>query len=147
MTQSSLRWMLYVTCRFVCRLPCAFRNSPGAAGVLLNQTYLYNDLFVLVDPLEKQMVDAIDGRRSIAEIVDVVNDSALRKSSRNSGGTIRSCLTLRRAAKQACNATRAGRALLRSMSAISSLLLVRLIAEQCPSGWTTAEVVGEPSPA
>ena len=67
------------------------------------------------------MVDAIDGRRSIAEIVDV-NDSALRarKFSRNSGGTIRSCLTLRRAAKQACNATRAGPALLRSMSAISS---------------------------
>lgn len=54
------------------------RLPPGSAGVLLNQTHLYNDLFVLIDPVEKQMFDAIDGRRSIAEIVDVVKDSAPR---------------------------------------------------------------------
>ncbi len=54
------------------------RLPPGAAGVLLNKTHLYSDLFVLVDPQEKQMLDAIDGHRCIAEIVGVVNDSATR---------------------------------------------------------------------
>jgi hypothetical protein len=54
------------------------RLPPGAAGVLVNQTHLFNDLFMIIDPLENQMLDAIDGRRSIAEIVDVVKDSAPR---------------------------------------------------------------------
>jgi len=54
------------------------RLPPGAAGVLLNQTHLYNDLFVLVDPQQKEMFDAIDGRRSIADIIDAVKDSAPR---------------------------------------------------------------------
>jgi len=52
------------------------RLPPGAAGVLVNQTHLFNDLFMIIDPQEKQILDAIDGRRSVAEIVDVVNDSA-----------------------------------------------------------------------
>lgn len=54
------------------------RLPPGAAGVLLNQTHLFNDLFLIIDPQEKQMFDAIDGHRSIAEIVDGMKDSAPR---------------------------------------------------------------------
>jgi SAM-dependent methyltransferase len=49
------------------------RLPPGAAGVLVNQTHLFNDLFLIIDPQEKQMFDAIDGRRSIATIVDEVS--------------------------------------------------------------------------
>lgn len=45
------------------------RLPPGAAGALLNQTHLFDDLFVFIDAQEKQMLDAIDGRRSIEEIV------------------------------------------------------------------------------
>lgn len=52
------------------------RLPPRAAGVLVNQTHLFNDLFLIIDPKEKQMFDAIDGRRSIAAIVDKVNGSA-----------------------------------------------------------------------
>lgn len=52
------------------------RLPPGAAGVLVNQTHLFNDLFMIIDGPEKQMLDEIDGRRSIAEIVDAVRDSA-----------------------------------------------------------------------
>jgi SAM-dependent methyltransferase len=47
---------------------------PGAAGVLLNQTHLFNDLFLPIDAQQKQMYQAIDGRRSITEILDQVND-------------------------------------------------------------------------
>ena len=46
---------------------------PGATGVLVNQTHLFNDLFLQVDAQEKQTYEAIDGRRSIAEILDRVN--------------------------------------------------------------------------
>jgi SAM-dependent methyltransferase len=46
---------------------------PGAAGVLLNQTHLFTDLFLPIREHEKQMYDAIDGRRSISEIVEMVD--------------------------------------------------------------------------
>ena len=54
------------------------RLPPGAAGALLNQTHPFNDLYLLIDQQEKQMFDAIDGRRSIAEIVEKVEGSAAR---------------------------------------------------------------------
>ncbi len=47
---------------------------PGAAGVLLNQTHLFQDLFLVIDAQEKRMFEAIDGRRSISEIVDKVKE-------------------------------------------------------------------------
>jgi len=54
------------------------RLPPGAAGVLLNRTHLFNDLFLIIDLQEKQMFDLIDGHRSIAEIVEQVPDAAPR---------------------------------------------------------------------
>jgi SAM-dependent methyltransferase len=52
------------------------RLPPGAAGLLLNQTHLFKDLFLLVNEQEKQMFDVIDGRRSVSEIVESVAGSA-----------------------------------------------------------------------
>jgi SAM-dependent methyltransferase len=46
------------------------RIPPGAAGVLVNQTHEFSDLFVVMNAEEKLLYDAIDGRRSISEIVD-----------------------------------------------------------------------------
>jgi len=58
------------------RLPwtvCVQERLPaGAAGVLLNQTHLFHDLYLVIDEQEKRMFEAIDGRRSISEIVDSV---------------------------------------------------------------------------
>jgi SAM-dependent methyltransferase len=51
---------------------------PGAAGVLINQTHVFNDLFVIIDPQQRQMFEAIDGRRSISEIVESVEGSSSR---------------------------------------------------------------------
>jgi len=48
---------------------------PGSAGVLLNQTHLFHDLFVLIDAQEKQIYEAIDGRRTISEILDTVKEN------------------------------------------------------------------------
>jgi hypothetical protein len=51
---------------------------PEAAGALVNQTHLFPDLFLLIDAAEKQMYEAIDGRRTIGEIVGIVEESGLR---------------------------------------------------------------------
>lgn len=50
------------------------RLPPGAAGVLLNKTNMYPDIYLPIDALEKQMYEAIDGRRNISEIIEAVND-------------------------------------------------------------------------
>ena len=49
---------------------------PGAAGVLLNQTHVFDDLCLPVNEVEKQMYEAIDGQRSISEIVEAVKHSS-----------------------------------------------------------------------
>jgi SAM-dependent methyltransferase len=64
-------WVDYVPIRMpdtVCvqdnRLP------PGTVAVLINQTHTYRDLFLPIGPTEKRFFDAIDGIRSIADIVE-----------------------------------------------------------------------------
>ena len=49
---------------------------PGAAGVLVNQTHVFSDMYFIIDALQKQVFDAIDGRRSISEIVEQVEGSS-----------------------------------------------------------------------
>jgi SAM-dependent methyltransferase len=48
--------------------------SMGAAGVLVNQTHVFQDLFVVINDRQKRMFEAIDGRRSIAEILETANE-------------------------------------------------------------------------
>jgi hypothetical protein len=64
------------------RLPwtmCAQERVPlGAAGVLVNQAHQYHDLFLVIDMPEKRMFDAIDGRRSVSEIISKVGGTASR---------------------------------------------------------------------
>jgi hypothetical protein len=59
----------------------------------LNQTHLFQDLYRLVDEQEKRMFEAIDGRRSVAEIVESVKEkepqSIAQGFLRSSGGTTR----------------------------------------------------------
>ena len=51
------------------------RLPPGAAAVLLNQTHLFPDLYLMIDSEEKQFFEAIDGQRNIAEIA-AINEPA-----------------------------------------------------------------------
>jgi hypothetical protein len=42
---------------------------PGAAAVLINQSHTYTDLYLPIDKEEKQLLERIDGKRTIADIV------------------------------------------------------------------------------
>ena len=70
------RYLSYVPIRLPWTICVQDRIPPGAAGVLANQTHLFQDLFLVINPREKQMFDRIDGQHSIAEIVDGANEDA-----------------------------------------------------------------------
>jgi len=65
---------LYVPVRLPWTVCLQQSLPPGAAGVLVNQTHLFQDLFMIINPQEKPIFDAIDGRRNIAEILASVNE-------------------------------------------------------------------------
>jgi hypothetical protein len=46
------------------------------AAVLINQNHTYTDLLMTIDATEKRMFDAIDGTRSISEIVEATLPSS-----------------------------------------------------------------------
>ena len=46
------------------------RLPPGAAAVLINRSHTFKDLFMPIDSTEKSLFDAIDGNRSIGDIVE-----------------------------------------------------------------------------
>jgi SAM-dependent methyltransferase len=63
------RWHDYVPMRLPRTISVQERLPPGAAAVLINQSHTYTDLYLPIDEREKQLFDAIDGTRTIAEIV------------------------------------------------------------------------------
>jgi len=66
------RWQKYVPIRLP-RTLCIEENLPaGAAAVLLNQSHAYPDLFLPIDKKERRIFEAIDGYRSIAQLLDCV---------------------------------------------------------------------------
>jgi hypothetical protein len=46
------------------------------AAVLINQNHTYTDLLMTIDATEKLMFDAIDGTRSIGEILEAILPSS-----------------------------------------------------------------------
>src|SRR5262249_36951168 len=62
------RWPRFVPIRLPHAICVQERLPPGAAAVLLNRSHRHHDLLVPLDGLEKRIFDAIDGRRSIADI-------------------------------------------------------------------------------
>lgn len=78
-------WQNYVPIRLPHTL-CIEENLPaGAAAVLLNQSHTYSDLVLPIDNEERRLFEAIDGQRTIAEIMDLVPDKV--NHSGHSGGT------------------------------------------------------------
>jgi len=61
-------WLGYVPIRMPDTICVQERLPPGAAAVLINQTHTYTDLYLPVDAQEKQLIDPIDGERTIGEI-------------------------------------------------------------------------------
>jgi len=54
------------------------RLPPGVTGALINQTHLFDDLYLFIDAQEKQLFERIDGRRSVSEIVENVEGAVER---------------------------------------------------------------------
>src|SRR6185369_12361779 len=71
------RYLRYVPIRLPWTMCVKEGLPPGFAGALVNQTHIFHDLYVLVDEKENKLWEAIDGRRSISEIVEWLPTSAL----------------------------------------------------------------------
>jgi len=69
-------YLRYVPIRRAWTMCVTEKLPPGAAGMLVNQTHLFSDLVMPILEIEKQIYEAIDGQRSIAEIVDAVKYSS-----------------------------------------------------------------------
>ena len=68
------RWPSYVPLRLPTTMCVRERLPSGAAGVLLNKSHPFHDLILVIDAQEKRVFDAIDGRRSIEEIIHHAGD-------------------------------------------------------------------------
>jgi hypothetical protein len=71
-------WLGYVPIRMSDTICVQERLPAGAAAVLINQTHTYRDLFLPIGSIEKELFDAIDGSRSIGEIVERTRSSLPR---------------------------------------------------------------------
>jgi len=73
-------WLRYVPLRMPDTICVQERLPAGAAGVLINRTHAYKDLIMPIDSTEKRLFDSIEGRASIASIVERTLPSSQTKS-------------------------------------------------------------------
>ncbi len=63
------RWREYVPIALPWTLCVRERLPPGSVAVLINQSHTFTDLILTVDPFEHRLLVAIDGNRTLAEIM------------------------------------------------------------------------------
>jgi 2-polyprenyl-3-methyl-5-hydroxy-6-metoxy-1,4-benzoquinol methylase len=63
-------WRGYVPIRMPDTICVQERLPLNVAAVLINQTHTYRDLFLPINAAEKNLFDAIDGKRSVGELVE-----------------------------------------------------------------------------
>ena len=73
-------WLGYVPIRMSDTICVQERLPPGAAAVLINQNHTYRDLIMPIDSTEKRLFDAIDGTRSVRDILQKTLSSSQEKS-------------------------------------------------------------------
>jgi len=69
-------WLDYVPIRMADTICVQERLPAGAAAVLINQTHTYRDLYMPIVATDRRLFDAIDGVRSIADIVETARSSS-----------------------------------------------------------------------
>src|SRR5262249_33858003 len=69
-------WLDYVPIRMPDTICVRDRRPAEAVGVLINQSHTFRDLFLPIDPTEHLVFDAIDGGRSIRDIVEITCPSS-----------------------------------------------------------------------
>jgi hypothetical protein len=62
-------WLSYIPHRLPRTISVEEKLPPGAAAVLINQSHTYPDIYLPVNHEEKQLVEAVDGQQSVAEII------------------------------------------------------------------------------
>jgi SAM-dependent methyltransferase len=72
-------WLDYVPIRVAGTICIQEQLPAGAAAVLINRTHTYRDLSLPIAPGEKRLFDAIDGVRTIGDIVDRTQSSEHRR--------------------------------------------------------------------
>jgi SAM-dependent methyltransferase len=72
-------WLSYVPIRIPDTVCVEDHLPPEAAGVLINRTHTYRDIFLPIGATEKRLFDAIDGNNSIAEIAGNTFSSSERQ--------------------------------------------------------------------
>jgi SAM-dependent methyltransferase len=72
-------WLGYVPIRLPDTICVQEKLPPGAAGVLINRNHTYTDIYLPINAQQKNLFDAIDGKRSIGEIA---SDTAQRNIAR-----------------------------------------------------------------
>ena len=80
-------WLGYVPIRMPETICVQDRLPSGAAAVLINQAHTYTDLFMPIASAEKLLFDAIDGTRSIGDIVETKLPSSQRTMNFEMAGT------------------------------------------------------------
>jgi SAM-dependent methyltransferase len=79
-------WLRYVPIRIAETISVQDRLPRGAAAVLINRSHTYTDLLMTLNQAEKRLFDAIDGRRSIADILTITLPSCQEQSSLDQPG-------------------------------------------------------------
>jgi SAM-dependent methyltransferase len=69
-------WIDYVPIRMPDTICLEDRLPSGTAAVLINRTHTFTDLFLPIKQMEKRIFDAIDGHRSIRNIVEQMASSS-----------------------------------------------------------------------
>ncbi len=70
-------WLRNVPHRMPDTISIQERLPAGAAAVLINQTHTYRDLFLPISAAEKRLLDGIDGRRTIRQILERAHPPSL----------------------------------------------------------------------
>jgi SAM-dependent methyltransferase len=66
------RWREYIPIALPWTVCVRERVPPGNVAVLINRAHPFTDLILTVDPFENQLLSAIDGQRTLAEILQFV---------------------------------------------------------------------------
>ncbi len=73
-------WLAYVPVRMPDTVIVRERLPAGAAAVLISQSHTYHDIYLPIDATEARILDAIDGERSVADIIEQAQPASLQPS-------------------------------------------------------------------
>ena len=72
-------WGAYAPIRMPDTVTVRDRLPPGASAVLINRGHAYTDIYLPIDPPRERLLEAVDGKRSIAQIARRGGDRALAR--------------------------------------------------------------------